>query len=200
MKLNRKVKLTAMSDTLLTRVETDDEIPVGDFVNSAILMQFLPIAEPLRIESLFLMQEMEAGRLDAWDVKQCISRGVRWLKTHPVKDSNIIKWIFDQFPFGANETGEISTCNEYVQAEMDMAYKLLKERVSDYEKSKGGYDGLVVDILANWECLWQESVVYDVLATIVYNQEPKQDFDWYDGVNVLYVIDRAAWRQWCDAC
>jgi len=38
-----------------------------------------------------------------------------------------------------------------------------------------------------------------VLATVVYTNEPKKDFDWYDGLKLLHLIDFAAWQQWCDA-
>ena len=41
--------------------------------------------------------------------------------------------------------------------------------------------------------------IYNVLATIVYTNEPKKDFDWYDGLKLLHLIDFAAWQQWCDA-
>ena len=55
------------------------------------------------------------------------------------------------------------------------------------------------DVLANWKYIWNEAIVYNVLATIVYTNEPKKDFDWYDGLKLLHLIDFAAWQQWCDA-
>ena len=75
----------------------------------------------------------------------------------------------------------------------------LKERVPGYVPTKNGYDGLVEDVLANWEYIWDEAIVYNVMSTIVYTNEPKKDFDWYDGLKLLHLIDFAAWQQWCDA-
>ena len=48
------------------------------------------------------------------------------------------------------------------------------------------------DVLANWEYIWDEAIVYNVLSTIVYTNEPKKDFDWYDGLKLLHLIDFAA--------
>lgn len=72
---------------------------------------------------------------------------------------------------------------------MDSVVALLKERVSGYVSAKNGYNGLVEDVLANWEYIWNEAIVYNVLATIVYTNEPKKDFDWYDGLKLLHLID-----------
>lgn len=82
---------------------------------------------------------------------------------------------------------------------MDSVVALLKERVPGYVPSKDEYNGLVEDVLANWKYIWNEAIVYNVLATIVYTNEPKKDFDWYDGLKLLHLIDFAAWQQWCDA-
>ena len=86
-----------------------------------------------------------------------------------------------------------------MQSDMDSVVALLKERVPGYVPSKDEYNGLVEDVLANWEYIWNEAIVYNVLATIVYTNEPKKDFDWYDGLKLLHLIDFAAWQQWCDA-
>ena len=88
---------------------------------------------------------------------------------------------------------------ERPQLDMDSVVALLKERVPGYVPSKDEYNGLVEDVLANWEYIWNEAIVYNVLATIVYTNEPKKDFDWYDGLKLLHLIDFAAWQQWCDA-
>ena len=116
-----------------------------------------------------------------------------------VSDCAILKQILGHFPFDTKDNGKISTCNECVQSDMDSVVALLKERVSGYVSAKNGYNGLVEDVLANWEYIWNEAIVYNVLATIVYANEPKKDFDWYDGLKLLHLIDFAAWQQWCDA-
>lgn len=98
-----------------------------------------------------------------------------------------------------DEVQQISTCNECVQSDMDSVVALLKERVPGYVPAKDEYNGLVEDVLANWEYIWNEAIVYNVLATIVYTNEPKKDFGWYDGLKLLHLVDFAAWQQWCDA-
>ena len=194
-----KIKLSETNNALLHRAVREEKVSASYFANGAIFSQFLPVSTELGIESRFIIQEHDAGKLNAWLVKQCISRGIRWLGKHPIHDCTILKAIFERFPFGAKDNGTISTCNECVRAEMDKVLSMLRERVPGYVPSKDGYDGLAEDVLANWEYVWQEMVVYSVLSTIVYTYDPKKDFDWYDGLKVLHFIDLAAWQQWCDA-
>lgn len=189
------VELSKTNNDLLNRAIKEENVSASEFANGAILNHFLPMSETLGIEARFILQEHEAGELDGWLVKQSISRGVHWLGKHPIRDCTILKMIFERFPFGAEDNGEIPICNEYVQAEMDKVVVLLNERVFGYVPSKR----LVEDVLANWEYIWNETVVYSVLAAIVYTSDPKKEFDWYDGLKLLRLIDSAAWQQWCDA-
>ena len=193
------IKLSETNNALLNRVVKEEKVDASEFANSAFLDKFLPVSEKLGIEAGFILQEHEAGTLDAWLVKQCISRGIRWLGNHPIRDCAILKQILVRFPFSAKDNGKISTCNECVQSDMDSVVALLKERVPGYVPSKDEYNGLVEDVLANWKYIWNEAIVYNVLATIVYTNEPKKDFEWYDGLKLLHLIDFAAWQQWCDA-
>lgn len=176
----------------------------SDRVNEAIFESFLPVSLKLSIEARYIFDEHEKGyetdEPSHMIARECISRGIKWLEKHPIQNVIILEMIFGRFPFGRGENGKISTCNRFVKAEMDKIYDLLKERVPGYVKSKGGYDGLVVDMFDNWGQIWQEPVVYDVLSAIVYNSDPKWAFTWVDGLDALYGIDRAAWRQWSDAC
>ena len=193
------IKLSETNNALLNRVVKEEKVDASEFVNSAIFDDFLPVSPTLENETAYILQEKDKGTLTAWMIKQCISRGMKWMGKYPTKDPVILEWILSHFPFRATDTGKITTCNDYIQSEMDMVFSMLKERVPDYIHSKDKYNGFVTDVLDNWQCIWQEAAVYDVLAALVYNNDPKQDFDWYDGLNVLYLIDRAAWRQWCDA-
>ena len=185
------IKLSETNNALLNRVVKEEKVDASEFANNAFLDKFLPVSEKLGIETGFILQEHEGGTLNAWLVKQSISRGIRWLENHPIRDCAILKQILVHFPFSAKDNGKIS--------DMDSVVALLKERVPGYVPSKDEYNGLVEDVLANWEYIWNEAIVYNVLATIVYTNEPKKDFDWYDGLKLLHLIDFAAWQQWCDA-
>lgn len=145
------IKLSETNNALLNRVVKEEKVDASEFANNAFLDKFLPVSEKLGIEAGFILQEHEAGTLNAWLVKQSISRGIRWLGKHPIRDCAILKQILGHFPFDTKDNGKISTCNECVQSDMDSVVALLKERVSGYVSAKNGYNGLVEDVLANWE-------------------------------------------------
>lgn len=129
-----------------------------------------------------------------FDIKETRRKG------HDFKDficPDSMEFTGDYFKIG-ERYGRVLFLREYASY-MDSVVALLKERVSGYVSAKNGYNGLVEDVLANWEYIWNEAIVYNVLATIVYTNEPKKDFDWYDGLKLLHLIDFAAWQQWCDA-
>ena len=111
------IKLSETNNALLNRVVKEEKVDASEFANSAFLDKFLPVSEKLGIEAGFILQEHEGGTLDAWLVKQCISRGIRWLGKHPIQDCAILKQILERFPFGAEDNGKISTCNECVRSE-----------------------------------------------------------------------------------
>ena len=197
------IKLSETNNALLNRVVKEEKVDASEFANNAFLDKFLPVSEKLGIEAGFILQEHEAGTLNAWLVKQSISRGIRWLGKHPIRDCAILRQLLGRVPVGADDNGKIATCNECVQSDMDSVVALLKERVPGYvpghAPAKDEYNGLVEDDLANREYIWNEAIVYNVLATIVYTNEPKKDFGWYDGLKLLHLVDFAAWQQWCDA-
>lgn len=165
------IKLSETNNALLNRVVKEEKVDASEFANSAFLDKFLPVSEKLGIEAGFILQEHEAGTLDAWLVKQCISRGIRWLGNHPIRDCAILKQILVRFPFSAKDNGKISTCNECVQSDMDSVVALLKERVPGYVPSKDEYNGLVEDVLANWKYIWNEAIVCGFLEA---GAEPEQ--------------------------
>lgn len=153
------IKLSETNNALLNRVVKEEKVDASEFANNAFLDKFLPVSEKLGIEAGFILQEHEAGTLNAWLVKQSISRGIRWLGNHPIRDCAILKQILVRFPFSAKDNGKISTCNECVQSDMDSVVALLKERVPGYVPSKDEYNGLVEDVLANWKYIWNEAIV-----------------------------------------
>lgn len=113
------IKLSETNNALLNRVVKEEKVDASEFANNAFLDKFLPVSEKLGIEAGFILQEHEAGTLNAWLVKQSISRGIRWLGKHPIRDNAILKQILGRFPFDTKDNGKISTCNECVQSDMD---------------------------------------------------------------------------------
>ena len=111
------IKLSETNNALLNRVVKEEKVDASEFANNAFLDKFLPVSEKLGIEAGFILQEHEAGTLNAWLVKQSISRGIRWLGNHPIRDCAILKQILVRFPFSAKDNGKISTCNECVQSD-----------------------------------------------------------------------------------
>ena len=85
------IKLSETNNALLNRVVKEEKVDASEFANNAFLDKFLPVSEKLGIEAGFILQEHEAGTLNAWLVKQSISRGIRWLGNHPIRDCAIGK-------------------------------------------------------------------------------------------------------------
>lgn len=192
------ITLSETNEALLNRVSKEKQMSANDLVNDAIFDMLFPKSGKLQIEASFILQKHEAGTLNAWLVKQSIARGIRWLATHPIQDRTILVQILDRFSCCADDSGKISTCHKWVLEEMDKVISMLKERVPGYIPSQDKYNRLAKDILINWRCIWREEAVYSVLSTIVFANDPKKDFDWYDGLKFLYLIDLAAWKQACD--
>ena len=68
------IKLSETNNALLNRVVKEEKVDASEFANNAFLDKFLPVSEKLGIEAGFILQEHEGETLDAWLVKQCISR------------------------------------------------------------------------------------------------------------------------------
>lgn len=193
------IKLSETNNALLNRVVKEEKVDASEFANSAFLDKFLPVSEKLGIEAGFILQEHEAGTLDAWLVKQCISRGIRWLGNHPIRDCAILKQILVRFPFSAKDNGKISTCNECVQSDMDSVVALLKERVPGYVPSKDEYNGLVEDVLANWKYIWNEAIVCARCKGVLGGKGGCQEACYQDGrgdsLHAVFLQVRAACTQ-----
>lgn len=64
------IKLSETNNALLNRVVKEEKVDASEFANNAFLDKFLPVSEKLGIEAGFILQEHEAGTLNAWLVKQ----------------------------------------------------------------------------------------------------------------------------------
>lgn len=76
-------------------------------------------------------------------------------------------------------------------------YNILGKQISAGGISKINGARLVDDIFAEWDTLWSEKAVYDVLAALAFRCEPNQAFHWFEGMQFLTGIEHDAMGQWC---
>lgn len=69
----------AESDMLIAEATKTFGLKIGDIINMAIKNQFLPITEPFRTEARLILQRHTAGELEAQEIKQSMTRGIRAL-------------------------------------------------------------------------------------------------------------------------
>ena len=196
--MSKMIKLMSVSNALLMKAAKDGNEDVGKLANEAIIDSFMPVSRTLLIEAKYLMNEQAKGMLNPWLVKQGISRGIQWMATYPIRNSEVMKYIFSHYAL--NESAETIINNEIVCEKMEKVTALLEACVPAYAPSAPvGSVGLVEDMLNNWKHIWRKSVVYDVMSAIVFSQNPMQDFDWVEGVATLHAMDIAAWKEWSNS-
>lgn len=64
------------SDALIEKVTKLYGLKIGEFINMAIKNELYPVTDPFRTEAAFLLQSHTDGKLDAWEIKQSMSRGI----------------------------------------------------------------------------------------------------------------------------
>ena len=196
--MKKMIKFMSVSNALLARSATDGNEDVSKLANKAIIDSFMPVSRTLLIEAKYLMNEQAKEMLNPWLVKQSISRGIQWMATHPIRNSEVMKYIFSHYAL--KESAETIINNEIVCETMEEVTALLEACVPAYAPSAPvGSVGLVEDMLDNWKHIWRKSVVYDVMSAIVFSQDPMQDFDWVEGVATLHAMDLAAWKEWSNS-
>ena len=154
------------------------------------------MTEPFRTEAAFILQCNANGTLDAWKIKQSMSRGIRALGTRPVYDSERLQGIFARYHLHEkHDNCSIANDEALWESAVEVYEALGKPVLSDCSKLDGAR--LVDDIFADWDVLWFEKAVYDVLATLAYRCEPDVPFNWFEGITFLSGIERDALGQWC---
>ena len=185
----------AESDMLIAEATKTFGLKIGDIINMVIKNQFLPITEPFRTEAAFILQCNANGTLDAWEIKQSMSRGIRALRTRPVYDSERLQGIFARYHLHEkHDSCSISNDEALWQSAVEVYEVLGKPVPTDCSKLDGAR--LADDIFADWDVLWFEKAVYDVLATLAYRCEPDVPFNWFEGITFLSGIERDALGQW----
>lgn len=96
----------AESDMLIAEATKTFGLKIGDIINMAIKNQFLPITEPFRTEARFILQRHTEGALEAQEIKQSMTRGIRALGTRPVRDADRLQGFFARYHLHEDRYGE----------------------------------------------------------------------------------------------
>ena len=95
--MNRYFISDKESDILITVATKVFGLKIGDIINMAIKNEFLPMTEPFRTEATFILQCRAENKLDAWEIKQSMTRGIRALGTRPVYDADRLQGFFARY-------------------------------------------------------------------------------------------------------
>lgn len=162
----------AESDMLIAEATKTFGLKIGDIINMAIKNQFLPITEPFRTEARFILQRHTEGALEAQEIKQSMTRGIRALGTRPVRDADRLQGFFARYHLHEDVENCTITENDALWESAVEVYNILGKQISAGGISKINGARLVDDIFAEWDTLWSEKAVYDVLAALAFRCEP----------------------------
>lgn len=81
------------SDMLIAVAANFYDLKTEELINMAIKNEFLPVTEPFRAEAAYILQRKAEGQLNDWEIKQCMSRGVRALGLRPIRCFHILHFL-----------------------------------------------------------------------------------------------------------
>lgn len=180
------------ADLIITEKTKNKSATVAEICNTGIYRGYLPYyARMLNTEAHFILQKEDISQ---WEIKQSISRGVEWLQDYHIKKPDILKHIlshFDKeiFPLPEYEVKE-DTRPHSVIAIMRDAYSRLKDLCPDgylYETS----DPIVLanQILEYWNHVYNEKIMYKMIATAIYVNKNSREFSRGEAVDILKEIE-----------
>ncbi|MBS5333869.1 MAG: hypothetical protein KHY36_15285 [Subdoligranulum variabile] len=126
-----------------------------------------------------------------------MTRGIRALGTRPVYDADRLQGFFARYHLHEDTENCTITENDALWESAVEVYEFLGKQISTGGINKINGARLVDDIFAEWEVLWGEKAVYDVMAALAFRCEPSLPFSWFDGIQFLVGIERDAMGQWC---
>ena len=181
------------SDMLIAVAANFYDLKTEELINMAIKNEFLPVTEPFRTEAAYILQRKAEGQLNDWEIKQCMSRGVRALGLRPIRNEENLKEFFARYHLSDVVSDSSITENDTLGKATVEIYTIL-----DKELPADNIDGtyLLETIFANWDSLWHVKAVYDILATFAFCCNPNQPFGWYEGIQFLVRIERDAMNEW----
>ena len=181
------------SDMLIAVAANFYDLKTEELINMAIKNEFLPVTEPFRTEAAYILQRKAEGQLNDWEIKQCMSRGVRALGLRPIRNEENLKEFFARYHLSDVVSDSSITENDTLGKATVEIYTIL-----DKELPADNIDGtyLLETIFANWDSLWHVKAVYDILATFAFCCKLNQPFGWYEGIQFLVRIERDAMNEW----
>ena len=120
----------AESDMLIAEATKTFGLKIGDIINMAIKNQFLPITEPFRTEARFILQRHTEGALEAQEIKQSMTRGIRALGTRPVRDADRLQGFFARYHLHEDVENRTITENDALWESAVEVYNILGKQIS----------------------------------------------------------------------
>lgn len=190
--MNRFFVSDKESDMLIALASKELGLKIGETINIAIKNEFLPVGEPFRMEAAFILQRKVKDSLDAWEIKQSMSRGIKATGMHPVCEAERLQGFFARYHLHDDAKNSVITANDALwKSAVEICYALGRE-ISTGDTGKIDGARLVDDIFAAWDVLWNKKAVYDVLAALAFRCEPSTPFDWFEGIAFLKGLERDA--------
>lgn len=128
--MNRYFISDKESDILITVATKVFGLKIGDIINMAIKNEFLPMTEPFRTEATFILQCRAENKLDAWEIKQSMTRGIRALGTRPVYDADRLQGFFARYHLHEDTENCTITENDALWESAVEVYELLGKQIS----------------------------------------------------------------------
>lgn len=128
--MNRYFISDKESDILITVATKVFGLKIGDIINMAIKNEFLPMTEPFRTEATFILQCRAENKLDAWKIKQSMTRGIRALGTRPVYDADRLQGFFARYHLHEDTENCTITENDALWESAVEVYELLGKQIS----------------------------------------------------------------------
>lgn len=181
-------------DLLIKEYTKKSGVTIAKLLNNAVLCWFLPTASTLSVEARFLLQQAALNDLEPWVIKQSISRGITWLGKYPIENAELLRSIILHFTCSPWDSHPGEKANDHVNSMFLEIISKIKETEPDYNHTpRHPYLGnFGEDILDRWQILWNDKATYDVLSAIVYTEEPKKPFTWYEAVCILKSLEDLA--------
>ncbi len=182
------------AETILSNLRERGENLSG-FICASVVDEVLPVYSQLRIEALYLLDVITDGAKD-WKGKklmigtedgfidsrqdvdfvtrETVGRGVSWLaRNHHIKKADVLREVVGHYHESSWNGGvSLEAVNENVKAEVIRVREKLKEIDPNYNDFRLGLGSLARDVLEHWDELWDWDDSYNIIVSVVYNENP----------------------------